>query len=200
VDLVVDRWPLLLLGSSGAGKTQLLRTLAGLGPRAEGRIELDGVVWLDDRTHVPPHRRSVGFCVQEGELFPHLSVLANVAYPLRFRTRLSRAEREELARDWLARLRVDHLASSSPSAVSGGERGRIALARALVAEPSLLLADEPFAALDPVQRNRLGGDVIRNALQGRRVVWVTHDPAEAELLSQGGTRLRLDRGRIVEGR
>lgn len=198
VNLVVDRWPLVLVGRSGAGKTQLLRALAGLESRAEGRIEMSGEVWLDGRASIPPHRRSVGFCVQDGELFPHLSVLQNVEYPLRFRSSLPRRAREDAARTWLSRFRVDQLADAFPLALSGGERGRVALARAFVSEPLLVLADEPFAALDPVQRRELGEEIAGNLPPGERLIWVTHDPAEAELLSRLGSRLELRKGRFLE--
>lgn len=199
VEFEVDRWPVVLMGRSGAGKTQLLRCLAGLEPGASGRIVMDGVVWLGNGIDLPPHRRSIGLSVQEGELFPHLSVLENVAYPLRFRRRTNGAERHRAARACLARFGVEHLAPVPATHVSGGERGRIALARALVAAPHLLLADEPFAALDPDQRRSLGEEMNRAILPVAPILWVTHDRHEADLLSRtGGVRLVLERGRIVE--
>ncbi|MCA9758773.1 MAG: ATP-binding cassette domain-containing protein [Candidatus Eisenbacteria bacterium] len=191
----VDRWPLVLLGPSGSGKTQLLRVLAGLERRASGRIALGDEVWLGEGTWTPPHLRPIGYCSQEGDLFPHLSVLENVAFPLRFRSQLSRVERLDRAREWLERLRVGHLAQSAPAAISGGERGRVALARALAGAPRLVLADEPFAAVDQTARMELS-EQVAEVLAGLPVIWVTHDADEAELLGRRGFRLELRNGRI----
>ncbi|MEZ4651709.1 MAG: ABC transporter ATP-binding protein [Candidatus Eisenbacteria bacterium] len=195
-EFTVSRWPLVLLGPSGSGKTQLLRVIAGLECGGRGRVALDEEVWQGERTFVPPHRRPIGYCSQEGDLFPHLSVLENVAFPLRFRSGLSAQERGDRALEWLERLKVGHLAKTAPSAISGGERGRVALARALAGAPRLVLADEPFAAVDQAARRELCRQVALGALLGLPLVWVTHDPEEAEILGEKGLRLELENGRM----
>jgi molybdate transport system ATP-binding protein len=174
-----------LLGPNGSGKSTLVATIAGLLPPEEGRIELDGAV-LDDaehRTHVPPERRPVGVVFQDLLLFPHLSSLENVAFPLRARGG-DRSEAHRRAFAIIERLGVGHRAHARPVELSGGEAQRVALARALVAEPKLLLLDEPLSALDVGARTRIR-DLLRDELRrfpGVRIL-VTHDPVEAAMLA-----------------
>jgi len=184
---------LALAGPSGAGKTSILRTVAGLLRPQRGLIELDGETWLDTERDVdlPPERRRVGYLFQEYALFGHLSAWQNVAYPLRG------PDRHERALALLDRFGVSDKADDRPSTLSGGERQRVALARALAREPGVLLLDEPLAALDA--RTRAGAARELGALLRRLEVpalLVTHDFAEA---AQLGDRVGvIDGGRVVQ--
>jgi molybdate transport system ATP-binding protein len=174
-----------LLGPNGSGKSTLVAAIAGLERVERGRIALDERV-LDEaatRTHVVPEDRGVGVVFQALLLFPNLSVLENVAFPLRARGS-TRHEARSAAVSVLTRLRIDALADARPRTLSGGEAQRVALARALVAEPGLLLLDEPLSALDVSARAEVR-DVLREELErfpGVRVL-VTHDPVEATTLA-----------------
>ncbi len=174
-----------LLGPNGAGKTTLLRGIAGLAPIAPGHVRLDGEVLEDTSTgrYVPTEERSIGFVFQDYLLFPHLSVLDNVAFGLRARG-AGRAEASRRAAEWLERVGLGRRADARPSQLSGGERQRVALARALAPNPRLLLLDEPLAALDATTRSEVRRDLKRHlgAFRGVRIV-VTHDPLEATVLA-----------------
>jgi molybdate transport system ATP-binding protein len=187
-----------LLGPNGAGKSTVLRCLAGLQPVDRGRIVLDGEV-LDDAgggVYVPPERRPVGLVFQDYLLFPHLSALENVAFALRARG-VPRAEARRRAHDRLDRLGLADHAGHRPAALSGGQAQRVALARALVAEPRLLLLDEPLAALDAATRNEVRLDLRRHlrTMAGARLI-VTHDPVDAHVLAD--RVVVLERGRVVQ--
>jgi molybdate transport system ATP-binding protein len=164
---------LALVGPSGAGKTTVLRAIAGLVRPERGRISLGDETWLDAGVDVPPERRRVGLVFQEYALFPHLSVRQNVAFG-------GRARADEL----LERLGIGHLAGARPGALSGGERQRVALARALARDPGVLLLDEPLAALDAHTRGRVRAD-LREQLRGLGLptVLVTHDYEDAAALA-----------------
>jgi molybdate transport system ATP-binding protein len=164
-----------LIGRSGAGKTSLLRAVAGLERPQAGRISLGDEVWFDAgrRTHLRPERRRVGYVPQDYGLFPHLSVAANV----RFAGRRPRP-------DLLDRLGIGHLAKARPGQLSGGERQRVALARALAREPRVLLLDEPFAALDAITRGEVR-DELADQLADLRLpaLLVTHAFDDASALA-----------------
>ncbi|HZA82125.1 MAG TPA: ATP-binding cassette domain-containing protein [Actinomycetes bacterium] len=188
----------VLLGPNGAGKTTLLRALAGLVPLARGRVVLDGTV-LDDvaaAAHVPTERRPIGFVFQDYLLFPHLSVLENVAFGLRARG-LPRAEARRRAAGWLERVGLAGHAGARPRALSGGQAQRVALARALVSDPRLLLLDEPLAALDAATRTEVRRDLRRHlaSFDGTRLL-VTHDPLEAMALAD--RLVVLEDGRVTQ--
>ncbi|GAB1691995.1 ABC transporter ATP-binding protein [Krasilnikovia sp. M28-CT-15] len=164
-----------VLGPSGCGKTTLLRCIAGLERLDAGEIRVAGAVVAAGRTHVPAHRRQVALVPQEGALFPHLSVAANVAYGLD-RT----ARRNGRVDEVLALVGLDGYQRRMPHELSGGQQQRVALARALAPRPRLVLLDEPFSALDAGLRASLRQDV-RAALRadGATAVLVTHDQGEA---------------------
>ena len=179
-----------LVGASGSGKSTLLKTVNRLVVPDAGRVTLDGGDVADGPA--PVLRRRVGYVFQNIGLVPHLTVGENIALPLHLAGRTDDRVAELLA---LVDLPVD-IARRTPDALSGGQRQRVGVARALAAEPRLLLMDEPFGALDPVTRDALGGKVraLHDRL-GLTTVMVTHDMAEALLLA---TRvLVMQAGRIV---
>lgn len=186
-----------IVGPNGAGKTTLLRVLAGLVPLDAGRLVIDDVV-VDDpaaRVFVPPERRAVGMVFQDYLLFPHLSVVSNVAFGLRSRG-CSRAESRAIALDWLSRVGLEEHADLRPAALSGGQAQRVALARALAAGPRLLLLDEPLAAVDAATRVALRRELGEHLRSFAGVaVLVTHDPQDAAALTH--RVVALDAGRIV---
>jgi molybdate transport system ATP-binding protein len=177
-----------LVGPSGAGKTSLLRSVAGLERLRAGHIALGGEVWFDSArgVQVAAERRRVGYLPQDYGLFPHLSVAANVG----FATRRGRP-------DLLERFAIAHLAGARPTELSGGERQRVALARALAREPRVLLLDEPFGALDVLTRRRVRdelADILRTL--ALPTLLVTHGVDDALALGQ---RIGvLNAGRLVQ--
>jgi molybdate transport system permease protein len=193
--LTLDAEPgttIAVVGPNGAGKTTLLRALLGLTPRAHARLTLGE----DNVTDLPPHRRRVAWVPQDGALFPHLTALANTAYGLRAQG-VPRAEARREAQIWLDRLGVGHLSHRRPAQLSGGQAGRVALARALAARPRLLVLDEPLAALDQTTRAHVR-HTLRAHLSGFGGVCliVTHDPVEA--VSLADRVLVLDGGRALQ--
>jgi putative spermidine/putrescine transport system ATP-binding protein len=168
-----------LLGPSGSGKTTVLRLVAGFERPTAGTVTLGG----RDVTDVPPFERDVHTVFQDYALFPHLSVLRNVEYPLRI-AKVARAERRARALEALATVRLDGMADRAPAALSGGQRQRVALARALVGRPSVLLLDEPLGALDLKLREQMQVELqqIQRAA-GITFVLVTHDQDEALTLA-----------------
>ena len=196
VELQVGRETLVIVGPSGCGKTTTLRMLAGLLNPSTGRISLEGRTLFDSENAValPPERRSVGVVFQNYALFPHLSVAANVGYGLRG---LTKADRDRRVAQALQRVRITPLAHARPATLSGGEQQRVAVARALVTEPRMLLLDEPLSALDVQNRAHLRRE-LAGLLQELAIptIVVTHDLADAEVLAD---RIAvMDRGRIVQ--
>jgi molybdate transport system ATP-binding protein len=179
-----------LIGRSGAGKTSVLLTIAGLQRPSAGRIAVGNDVWLDLKRgrNLKPERRRVGYLPQDYGLLPHLNVERNVAFGAR-----GRRPDPEL----LARLEIEHLAKARPAELSGGERQRVALARALARDPRVLLLDEPFAALDAVTRATVRGELGRllPALD-QPTLLVTHAFEDAAALAD---RIAvLDRGQLLQ--
>jgi len=187
-----------VLGPNGAGKTTLLRVIAGLVPLDEGRIEVDGALFEDTatRTWLTPEARRVGFVFQDHGLFPHLSVLDNVAFGLRARG-VDRKTANTKAHEWLERVDLDRYATSRPAALSGGQSQRAALARVLVTDPDVLLLDEPLAAVDASARLELRR-ALREHLSTFTAVRliVTHDPLEAASLAE--RVVVLEDGRVTQ--
>ena len=182
-----------LIGSSGSGKSTVLRLLLGLDYPDTGSIKIDGCVL--DHAHVLELRRRIGYVIQEGGLFPHLTVLSNLALlprHLGWHNDKIRQRAEELA--VLTHLPVDVM-TRYPAELSGGQRQRVALMRGLMADPDALLLDEPLGALDPIVRHELQDELKRIFEQlGKTVIIVTHDLAEAAWFAE---RLVLMRHGVV---
>jgi iron(III) transport system ATP-binding protein len=166
-----------VVGPSGSGKTTLLRIIAGFETPASGTVRLDGGLLIDGKSAVPTHQRSIGVVVQDGALFPHLTVRENIGFALLRRDHHQRARVLEL----LQLVELDGtLLERRPDQLSGGQQQRVALARALARRPKLMLLDEPFSALDTGLRASLRGAVanlLRSA--GVTTILITHDQAEA---------------------
>ena len=187
-----------LLGPNGAGKSTALRALAGLLRITSGQITVGGRVVADAASgiHRAPHERPIGVVFQDYLLFPHLTVLDNVAFGSLVRG-LDRAEARRRAGVWLDRVGIADLANAKPRTVSGGQAQRVALARALATEPRLLLLDEPLAALDAKTHLLVRTEVRRHlgSFPGATLL-VTHDPIDASVLADW--LFVIEHGRVVQ--
>lgn len=186
-----------LFGPSGSGKTTLIQMVAGLVKPQQGTIRFAGTVWSDAAHGIflPPHRRRIGYVFQEGRLFPHLTVRQNLLYATRFLPDARARSRDNLTRI-AALLRIAPLLDRRPQALSGGEKQRVALGRALMAEPRLLLMDEPLSALDEALKAEILPDLERiRDVEGIPILFVSHAVAEITRLA---TRvISINKGRIV---
>ncbi|MBI5598791.1 MAG: ATP-binding cassette domain-containing protein [Deltaproteobacteria bacterium] len=191
----------ILTGPNGAGKSTLLSMVAGLARPDEGSIKVNGRVFFDEHTCLPPEQRRAGFVFQENSLFPWLTVERNVLFGLKAARAVGDGRQEKNLGRWLDKLysglELTHLLPRAPASLSGGEAQKVALARALAPRPEILLLDEPFSALDASLRPRL-----RRFLKELRQEWeipmlmVTHDHAEAYTL--GDRIFELVDGRITD--
>ncbi len=170
---------LTMLGPSGSGKTTCLMMLAGFETATHGEIMLDG----KNINNIPPHKRGIGMVFQNYALFPHMTVAENLAFPLKVR-KMSKSVQEEKVNRALGMVQMNAFGGRRPSQLSGGQQQRIALARALVFEPELVLMDEPLGALDKQLRETLQFEITNLAHElGITVVYVTHDQTEALTMS-----------------
>ncbi|MCC5972683.1 MAG: molybdenum ABC transporter ATP-binding protein [Rubellimicrobium sp.] len=195
VDVAVPPGVTVLFGPSGSGKTTLINAVAGLLRPDAGRIAADGWVLLDTaaRHWLPPHRRRIGYIFQEGRLFPHMTVRQNLLYGRRFAPRDAAPESLDRIVDMLG---IGHLLTRRPGALSGGEKQRVAIGRAFLAAPRLILADEPLAALDQARKAEILPyfERLRDEVSVP-ILYVSHSPAEVARLAT--TVIALRRGRVV---
>jgi putative spermidine/putrescine transport system ATP-binding protein len=181
-----------LLGPSGCGKTTILRMIAGHEEPSAGAIRIGG----QDVVGLPPVRRGTAMMFQSYALFPHMTVVDNVAYNLRMRG-VGRTERRERARQMLGRVHLDAFAERMPAQLSGGQQQRVALARALITNPRVLLLDEPLSALDEFLRLQMRGELRRLQRElGITFIHVTHTQLEAIALAD--LVVVMDQGRIEQ--
>lgn len=183
---------LAIIGSNGAGKSTMISLLAGLlVPDPASSIEIGGREVVDP--WVGPHERPIALLSQDPTLFPHLTALDNVAFGLRARG-MEKGKAHAIARDRLAEVGIAELEDRKPSELSGGQAQRVALARALAIEPEVLLLDEPLAAMDVKASEHLR-ELLKEALEGRTGIIVTHDREDVEALADDF--ILIDGGVIV---
>ncbi|HEY8563310.1 MAG TPA: ATP-binding cassette domain-containing protein [Pyrinomonadaceae bacterium] len=196
VSFAVENGFTVLTGASGAGKTTVLRLIAGISTPDEGLVKIDSNVFFDsaNKIDLPIQTRRVGFVFQDYALFPHFTAEENIAYGVKAGNQKTKIER---AREMLALFRVEHIKNRIPREMSGGEQQRVALARALASEPLMVLLDEPLSAVDVETRLKLL-DEIENA-QARAAIpfiYVTHNEAEAERF--GKQRIHIQNGKTID--
>jgi len=172
---------LVLVGPSGCGKTTLLRLVAGLEVPDSGAISINGIrVAEDGRNLVQPELRHIGMVFQDLALWPHMTVWKHLEFALRYASQLKPADRPARIREVLEMVRMADRAQAKPGDLSGGQQQRVALARALVANPTIVLMDEPLSSLDPELNLHLRRELLRlHAQLGFTLVYVTHDRDEA---------------------
>ena len=196
VSFAVDNGFTVLTGSSGSGKTTILRLIAGILAPDEGFIKIDSQTFFDSaaKTDLSIQQRRVGFVFQDYALFPHLTAEQNIAFGVKANTQKLKIEK---AREMLALFHIEHTKERIPREMSGGEQQRVALARALASEPLIVLLDEPLSAVDVETRARLL-DEIENAQARSRIpfIYVTHNETEAERF--GRQRVKLQSGRVID--
>ena len=187
VDLHIKQGEFVAIsGKSGSGKTTLLRTLAGL-ENAHGMIKVDNSIWLNDKLHLPPQKREIGFVFQDYALFENMSVLENLLFV---------QKDKELAQHLLKVTELTELQHRLPNQLSGGQKQRVALSRALMNKPKILLLDEPLSALDPDMRTKLQNEILTLHKEFNiTTLMVSHDPSEIYRLAS--RVVVLDHGKIT---
>ncbi len=184
-----DNEIVVLFGPSGSGKTTILNNIAGLSHPDSGIIRLNNTDLFNGKYIIPIQKRKIGYLFQDYALFPHMTVWKNIAYGMK---------NEAFAQELMKELRIEHLAAKYPSEISGGEKQRTAITRAIATEPDALLLDEPFSALDDETRKKSHEELIRiHQLWRIPIILVTHNHEEAKKL--GNRILYLEKGEIIEG-
>jgi polar amino acid transport system ATP-binding protein len=187
---------IVICGPSGSGKSTLIRTINQLESIQQGTIVVDGVTLGGGADSVGAIRRDVGMVFQQFNLFPHLTVLENCTLALIRVRKIARAEAEETARKYLARVRIPEQADKYPAQLSGGQQQRVAIARALSMNPKIMLFDEPTSSLDPEMVKEVLDTMIDLAREGMTMLCVTHEMAFARAVAN--RVIFMDGGEIVE--
>lgn len=192
----VDSDFVVLFGCSGSGKTTALRCIAGLETPDKGTIKINNTLYFDSKTKVnlPPQKRKIGYMFQENALFPHMNVRQNIEFGLKG---MNSAEKTERVSAMLGLVGIEELEFAYPDELSGGQKQKVALTRALAPNPEVLLLDEPFSALDTVVRMKLKKElrIIQKKL-GIPVIFITHDPVEA--FTMADKMVVIDSGRVQQ--
>jgi molybdate transport system ATP-binding protein len=190
---------LVLFGPSGAGKTQTLMMMAGLNTPQQGMVVFKDKVLFDSHNgvHLPARQRGLGFVFQDYALFPHLTVRQNIGFALREGwLNPSPEHKDPSVNHWTEVFQLESVASLYPEQISGGQRQRTALARALVSQPEALLLDEPFAAMDRPLRQRLRSELLQlQAELSLPMVLITHDEEDMQAFAQ--EVIQVDKGKVV---
>lgn len=182
-----------IFGTSGSGKTTFLRCVAGLLKANEGRLQVNGEIWQDEKVFLPTHRRPLAYVFQEASLFPHLSAAGNLAYAIKRSPAVPDAELYERV---LATMGIEAILQRYPAQLSGGERQRVAIARALLVQPRLLLMDEPLASLDNARKREILPYLERmHAAFDLPILYVSHAVNEVARLAD--TMVVLEGGKVI---
>lgn len=189
VKFKVDKEIVVLSGVSGSGKTTILNCISGLSKPDSGIISLNDITFFSDmKTRIPTQNRNIGYLFQDYALFPHMTVWDNIAYGMK---------NEDFAKQLMNELGIQHLKDQFPHSISGGEKQRVAITRAVATEPDVLLLDEPFSALDHETRMKSHEELLRiHQLWKIPIVLVTHNREEANKLANG--ILHLHEGEFIE--
>ncbi len=197
VDLKVMRGErIVICGPSGSGKSTLLRCINRIEGWQRGRVVVDGMELTEDLKKIDEVRREVGMVFQQFNLFPHLTVLENCTLAPVWVRNLPRKEAEEIARHYLARVRIPEQAAKYPAQLSGGQQQRVAIARALCMQPKIMLFDEPTSALDPEMVKEVLDTMVGLALDGMTMVVVSHEMGFARQVAN--RMVLMDAGQIIE--
>lgn len=198
-----DSGVLVIQGESGAGKTTILNCISGLTAPDEGRISLGDRIVFDRAAgiDVPARLRNIGYLFQNYALFPNMTVRQNIIYGIKNKPEYGDKEKREkllqYADNVMETFGIAHLKKKHPSLISGGEKQRVALSRAIVTKPSLLLLDEPFSALDQQTKENIYGQFASFKKNFRiPTILITHDPAESEMFAD--SRILMKDGKIIE--
>ncbi len=186
----------VICGPSGSGKSTLIRCINRLEEHQKGRIVVDGTELTDDLKNIESVRREVGMVFQHFNLFPHLSILENLALAPIWVRKLPRAEAEDIAIKYLERVKIPEQASKYPGQLSGGQQQRVAIARALCMNPKVMLFDEPTSALDPEMIKEVLDVMVELAEEGMTMLCVTHEMGFAKTVAN--QMIFMDEGQIVE--
>ncbi|WP_096549310.1 amino acid ABC transporter ATP-binding protein [Scytonema sp. HK-05] len=197
VSLTVNRGEVVvLMGSSGSGKSTFIRTFNALEEYQQGRIEIDGIALTDDMRNIEAIRREVGMVFQQFNLFPHLSVVQNISLAPTWVRKWTKVKAEEVAMQLLERVGILEQAHKYPGQLSGGQQQRVAIARALAMQPKIMLFDEPTSALDPEMVREVLEVIKTLAADGMTMVVVTHEVGFAREVAD--RVILMDSGTIVE--
>jgi general L-amino acid transport system ATP-binding protein len=193
---VAEKERVVVCGPSGSGKSTMIRCINRLETHQEGRIVVDGTELTDDLRALDTIRREVGMVFQSFNLFPHLTILENCTLAPIWVRKMPKAEAEDLAMDYLRRVKIPEQAKKYPGQLSGGQQQRVAIARALCMKPKIMLFDEPTSALDPEMIKEVLDTMIGLAESGMTMVCVTHEMGFARQVAD--RVVFMDRGEIVE--
>lgn len=186
----------VVCGPSGSGKSTMIRCINRLEQHQEGRILVDGIELNDDLRNLDAIRREVGMVFQSFNLFPHLTILENCTLAPIWVRRMPKKEAEELAMQYLTRVKIPEQANKYPGQLSGGQQQRVAIARALCMKPKIMLFDEPTSALDPEMIKEVLDTMVTLAETGMTMVCVTHEMGFARQVAD--RVVFMDRGEVVE--
>jgi general L-amino acid transport system ATP-binding protein len=193
---VMEKERVVVCGPSGSGKSTMIRCINRLESHQEGQIVVDGTELSDDLRSLDTIRREVGMVFQSFNLFPHLTILENCTLAPIWVRKMPKAEAEELAMEYLSRVKIPEQAKKYPGQLSGGQQQRVAIARALCMKPKIMLFDEPTSALDPEMIKEVLDTMIGLAETGMTMVCVTHEMGFARQVAD--RVVFMDRGEIVE--